>query len=85
MGKLIKIQQEEKPPLIKCPKCQAVFKLDLMQWQNDCSKILRDNCPKCRVELFVSVLILSHPTHVGMLECIKRVVSALNPGTFLKL
>ena len=85
MGKLIKIKREEVPPMVKCPKCQSQFQLDITQWKNDCGKILMDNCPKCRAELFVGVLILVHPTHTGLLECIKRVVSALNPGTFLKL
>jgi len=84
MGELIKIQQEEKVPMVQCPRCKKIQRIDLHLFDKDVTQIWRDNCVGCGTELNVSILILVHPTFTGLLECIKIVVNALNPGTFLK-
>jgi len=82
MGELITIQQEEKPPLIVCPKCNAINKIDLHMFDKDVTKIWRDNCVGCGHELNIGILILVHPSFNGLLECLKRVINAVNPGTY---
>lgn len=84
MGELIKIQQEERVPMVQCPKCGKVQKIDLRIFDKDITKIWRDNCIGCGHELNVAIMILVHPSFQGMLECLKRVITAINPGTFLK-
>ena len=80
MGEIIQIGQERKPSTIICGKCQEEIKIDITPFAKDVSNILKDKCPKCRAEIHVGILILSHPDMVGLLNCIKIVVDALNPG-----
>ena len=79
MGELIKIQREEKPASIICPKCHSQFNIDITPFANDVTKIMKDNCPKCGVVLFTGLLILNHPDMNGLLYCINEVITALNP------
>ena len=76
---LIKVQQNQKPPMIKCPKCEDIFYIDIKPWTKDVSKVMQDNCPKCGHVIFVSLLILSHPNLQGLLEMIKKIITTLDP------
>lgn len=83
MGELIKIQREETRPMVICPRCKEKIMIDISPFKNDVSQILRDNCPKCRGELHVGIIILTHTTLRGILECIKIVIASLKPKNLL--
>lgn len=75
---LIKIQQEELKPRIICGSCKEEILIDIEPFKADCTKILRDNCPKCNAELFVGVMILAHPKLQGILSIIQTILTALS-------
>lgn len=78
MGELIKIQKEELKPRIVCGHCKEEILIDLEAFRADCTKILRDTCPKCRRELFVGIMIFAHPKLQGLLSIIQTVLTALS-------
>jgi len=63
---IIKIQQEENKPKVICPNCKEQIYVDLSPFMQDCSKIMVDKCPKCRGNIHVGILVLSHPFIVGI-------------------
>ena len=77
---IIQIGNERKPATIICGKCREEIKIDIMPFAKDVSNIIKDKCPKCVAYIHVGILILSHPELKGILECIKIVINALNPG-----
>ena len=77
MGELIKIQREESKPRIICGHCKQEILIDIRPFAQDCTKILRDVCPKCKTELFVGIMILAHPKIEGLLSIIKTLVDSL--------
>ena len=81
MGELIKIQKEELKPRVICGNCKEEILMDLTPFNQDCTKILQDKCPKCRGSLFVGVLILSHPNLNGLLQCIETVISSMSKAS----
>lgn len=77
MSQLIKVERDEKKPMMICPKCKQQIYVDLTPFQQDCTKILRDNCPKCRSEINVGVLIICNPDLRKLLQAIQVVQEAL--------
>ena len=77
---IIQIGAERKPATIICGKCKGEIVIDIMPFAKDVSNIMKDKCPKCGADIHVGILILSHPKMEGILQCIKIVVNALNPG-----
>lgn len=73
----IKIVGEDKTPRIICQHCKQQIPIDISAFAKDCTKILRDSCPKCKGEIFVGILILSHKSHYNLLQSIKLVVNNL--------
>jgi len=77
MAEIIKIQKEEIKPRVICGHCNNEILIDIVPFSSDCTKILMDKCPICHNELFVALLILSHPDLNGLLRCIQLVTEAL--------
>lgn len=77
MGDLITIEREDSRPRIICGNCQQEILIDIEPFRKDCTKILRDKCPKCKTELFVGVLILAHPQLQGLTYIIKTILDGL--------
>ena len=80
MGELIKIQREEVRPRVVCGNCKGEVLMDLSPFNNDCTKIMKDKCPKCKRDIYVGLLIVSHPQQYGLMQCIKLVMEALDKG-----
>lgn len=85
MGELIELGGQKQQPRVICPYCQEVIAIDIKPFAADVSKILRDNCPKCRGEIYVGVLILCHQNLNGMLRSIQTVIEAVDPKNKLLL
>ncbi len=79
MGELINLGGQKQQPRVVCPHCEEVIAIDIKPFATDVSKILRDNCPKCRGEIFVGVLILCHQSLNGMLASLQTVIQAVDP------
>lgn len=79
MGELITIEREDSRPRIICGQCQQEILIDIGPFRKDCTKILKDKCPKCKSEIFVGVLILAHPQLQGLLHIIKTILDGLKP------
>jgi len=77
---IIKIGQERKPATIICGKCREEILIDITPFAKDVSNIMKDKCPKCGAYIHVGIFILSHPELKGLLECIKLVITSLQPG-----
>lgn len=77
MGELITITKEDSRPRIICGQCQEEILIDIEPFRKDCTKILRDKCPKCKTELFVGILILAHPQLQGLTFIIKTIIEGL--------
>lgn len=81
MGELIQIQNEDLRPRIICGKCKEEILIDITPFRKDCTKILRDRCPKCHTELFVGILILAHPQMKGLMGILQTILQTLNQGS----
>lgn len=81
MGELIQIKNEELRPRIVCGKCKEEILIDITPFRNDCTKILRDRCPKCHAELFVGILILAHPRINGLMGILQTILQSLNKSS----
>ena len=79
MGELIEMGGQQQQPRVICPYCKEVIAIDITPFAADVSKIMKDNCPKCRGEIFVGVLVLCQQDLDGMLQSIVRVVKAVDP------
>lgn len=77
MAELIKIQNEEKAPRVVCPRCKEEIYMDITQWQQDCTKIMQDKCPKCRGTIYAGVLILCNTELKNLLHCIRLCIEAM--------
>lgn len=81
-GQLIQIAPDTRPKII-CLHCKKEILIDITQFKDDPTKILRDNCTRCGGELFVGVLILSHKDLKQLLLAIQQVVESLNTGNLI--
>lgn len=77
MGELIKISQEDLRPRIICGRCKEEILIDIEPFRADCTKILKDECPKCKSEIFVGILIIAHPKLQGVLAVIQSILELL--------
>lgn len=83
MGKLIQIQKEEAKPEIVCPHCKERIAVDIRPFAPDPTKIMQDKCVKCRGEICVGLLILSHKDMRQLLIAIQAVIQTLNTGNLV--
>lgn len=81
MGELIQIQNEDLRPRIVCGKCKEEILIDITPFKNNCTKILKDRCPKCHAELFVGILILAHPQMKGLMGVLQNILQTLNKSS----
>ena len=85
MGELIEMGGQKQQPRVICPYCKEVIAIDITPFAADVSKIMKDNCPKCRAEIFVGVLILCQTTLDSMLKSIQTIIEAVDPKNKLLL
>jgi hypothetical protein len=78
MAEIIQIIDEDKRPKIICSKCKEQIMIDIRPFEKDCTKVIRDKCPKCFHELFVGILILAHHHHLGLLQSIQTIAEAMD-------
>jgi hypothetical protein len=52
--------------------------LDFKLFKNDVSKIVESNCPKCNGVIFTGLLILTHPTIVGLAHTIQKIIDMID-------
>jgi hypothetical protein len=76
MGELITIEREEDRPRLICPHCKQQIYVDIDPWKKDVTKIMRDNCPKCRREIIIGLLILTDINMYRFLNSLKAIVNA---------
>ena len=79
-SEIIQVGNERKPATIICSKCKEEILIDITPFAKDVSNLMKDKCPKCGGMIYVGILILSHPSIEGLLNCIKLVIQSLNPG-----
>lgn len=80
MGEIIRVNSNRKPSMIICSKCKKEVLIDITPFAKDITNVMQDKCPGCGAQIFVGVLILSHPELKGLLQCIMTVIEALKPG-----
>lgn len=66
-----------KRPQIICHKCKQVILVDLMAWRYDISKVLRDNCPRCGVEIFMGCMLIGYTDMHQLMATINVMVQAV--------
>ena len=81
MGELIKIQREDLRPRVICGSCKEEILIDISPFRQDCTKILRDVCPKCKAKLFVGIMIIAHPKLQGVIAILQTILNALAPAS----
>jgi len=77
---LITIHKEELKPRIVCGHCKQEILISIAPFEKDCTKIIKDNCPKCKNEIFVGIMIIAHPKLNGLLTTLGSILEVLNFG-----
>lgn len=68
-----------KAPANLCPHCGQELHLIIDAFKPEITKVVQSNCPHCGKEIFAAVMIITHPTHRGILETIQSVLDLFNP------
>jgi hypothetical protein len=79
MGEQLITTSDDKRPRIICPHCREHILIDLEAFKKDISQIMRDNCVKCRGEIFVGVLIMANSNLPALASEIQTVIDVLKP------
>lgn len=69
---------EDKRPQIICQKCKKIAFIDITQWKNDASKIWRDNCPHCGVEIYMGILLIGHTDLRQLMATVQVMIDAVS-------
>ena len=77
-GNLITIEDDKRPRVV-CPHCKEHILIDFEPFKKDVTKIMRDDCPKCRGTVYVGLMILAHSDLRQLALSIQVVIDALKP------
>lgn len=73
----IQLLNQENIPKIICPHCKSVIPINLREWENDCTRIVSDRCPKCNGDAYFGILILASKTLPRLASTIQGILSAI--------